>query len=241
MFMLDGFSGYNHILVHPEDQKKIVFTTPWGTFMYSKMPFGMMNAGSMFQRAMDISFSEEKDKFVVIYLDNITMFSRFHEKHLQHLERVFLKCMKFGISLNPKKSHFSLEEGKLLGQIISKDEISIDPSRVEDIEPIAIPKNKIEVQYFIGKVNVLRRFILNSSETIRSITDMLKKENEIKWTRKARQYFSNIKNSLTQAAKLIRPNFEKDFQIYSFASEHTFGGVLLVCFYKIMKKVLSNL
>ena len=66
----------------------------------------------------DIAFSEEKDKFVVIYLDDITVFSKSNDQHLQHLERVFLKCKKNGISLNPKKSHFALEEGKLLGHII---------------------------------------------------------------------------------------------------------------------------
>ena len=75
MSMLDGFSGYNQILLHPEDQEKIAFTTPWGTFMYSKMPFGLINVGATFQRAMDIAFSKERDKFVVIYLDDITIFS----------------------------------------------------------------------------------------------------------------------------------------------------------------------
>ena len=72
--MMDGFSGYNQVLVHPDDQDKTTFTTPWGTFMYSKMPFGLMNARATFQRAMDIAFSEEKDKFVVIYLDDITVY-----------------------------------------------------------------------------------------------------------------------------------------------------------------------
>ena len=154
--------------------------------MYFKMPFRLMNARATFQRAIDISFSEEKDKFVVIYLDDITVFSIFDEKHIQHLERVFLKCMKFGISLNPKKSHFSLEEGKLLKHIISKDGITIDPSRVEAIEQIAIPRSKKEVQSFIGKVNFLRRFILNCVEIVTSITDMLRKGNEIRWTPEAR-------------------------------------------------------
>ena len=84
------------------------------------MPFGLMNVGAMFQRAMDIAFSKEKDKFVVIYLDDIIVYSKTDEKHLQHLERVFLKCIKFGVSLNPKKSHFALEEGKLLGHIIPR-------------------------------------------------------------------------------------------------------------------------
>ena len=98
-----------------------------------------MNVGATFQRAMDIAFSEERDKYVVIYLDDITVFSRSVEKHLHHLEIIFLKCMKFGISINPKKSHFALEEGKLLGHIISKDGIRIDASRVEVIEQIVVP------------------------------------------------------------------------------------------------------
>ena len=82
MSMLDGFSGYNQVLVHPDDQEKTAFTTPWGTFMYSKMPFGLMNAGATFQRAMDIAFVEEKDKFVVVYLDDIIVFSTSDELHL---------------------------------------------------------------------------------------------------------------------------------------------------------------
>ena len=73
--LLDGFSGYNQVLIHPDDQEKTAFTTPWGTFMYVKMPFGLMNVGATFQRAMDIAFVEELKKFIVIYLDDITMFS----------------------------------------------------------------------------------------------------------------------------------------------------------------------
>ena len=161
MSMLDGFSSYNQILVHPKDQEKTTFTTPWGTFMYSKMPFGLINAGATFQRAMDISFLEERDKFVVIYLDDITVFSKNDQKHIQHLERVFQKCMKFGVSLNPQKYHFALEEEKLLGHIISKDGIRIDLSWVEAIEKTDIPMTRKEVQSFIGKVNFLRRFIPN--------------------------------------------------------------------------------
>ena len=97
MSMLDGFSGYNQILVHLDDQEKTNFTTPWGTFMYAKMPFGLMNAGATFQRAMDIAFSEEKDKTVVVYLDDITIFSKKEEDPLKHLEKILLKCRRFGI------------------------------------------------------------------------------------------------------------------------------------------------
>ena len=78
--------------------------------MYAKMPFGLMNVGATFQRAMDIAFVRLKDKFVIIYLDEFTVYSNSHEEHLYHLRRVFLKCRQFGISLNTKKSQFALRE-----------------------------------------------------------------------------------------------------------------------------------
>ena len=95
--------------------------------MYAKIPFGLMNIGATFQRAMDIAFSEEKDNFVVIYMDDITVFSNNDRDHVKHLEKVFLKCRRYGTSLNPMKSNFALKEGKLLGHIISKYGIIIDP------------------------------------------------------------------------------------------------------------------
>jgi hypothetical protein len=87
--MIDGFSGYNQIAVCESDKEKTAFTTPWGTFMYDKMPFGLMNAGATFQRAMDIAFVGERDKFVVIYLDDLTVFSKSDEDHIIHLKRNF--------------------------------------------------------------------------------------------------------------------------------------------------------
>jgi hypothetical protein len=101
-----------------------------------------MNSRETFQRAMDIVFTDEKDKFIVIYLDDITVYSVSDEEHPKHLRRDFQKCRKFGISLNPKKSNFGMEEGKLLGHIISKEGIKIDPRRVEGILKIGTPRSK---------------------------------------------------------------------------------------------------
>ncbi len=227
MSMLDGFSGYNQVQVHPDDQEKTAFTTPWGTFMYAKMPFGLMNAGATFQRAMDIAFSEEKDKILVIYFDDITVFSNSDEEHMQHLKRVFNKCRKYGISLNPKKSHFAMAEGKLLGHIISKDGIKIDPQRVQAILQVDLLRNKKEVQSFLGQVNFLRRFISCFAEIVKNITNMLKKDHEIKWTEDAKKSFQDIKQAIATAPVLISPDFTKDFLIFSYASKHTVAGVLL--------------
>jgi len=174
IYLLDGFSCYNQVLIHQEDRDKTTFTTPWGTFMYVKIPFGLMNVEATFQRAMDISFANEIGRFIVIYLDDITVYSKTNEEHLMHLRRVFEKCRRFGISLNPKKTVFGLEEGKLLGHIISKEGLKIDPKRIEDIVKINHPRNINELQSFIGRINFLRRLIPNLVELLINITNMLK-------------------------------------------------------------------
>jgi hypothetical protein len=129
--------------------------------------------------------------------------------------------------LNPKKSHFGMEEGKLLGHIISKKGIKIDPSRVEGILKIGTLHSKKEVQPFLGKVNFLRRFILNLAEIIKHITYMLRKGNKIKWNLEAKKSFEDIKVVLTKSPVLASPNFTKDFIMFSFASGHITIGVLL--------------
>jgi hypothetical protein len=140
--MIDGFSGYNQIFVLPEDREKTTFTTPWGTFMYANMPFSLMNVGDIFQREMDIAFIGEKDKFVVIYLDDITVFSKSNQEYYQHLKKLFMKCRKYGLSLNPMKSIFSMKEVKLLGHIVLAEGVKIDPNRVEATKNISLPRSK---------------------------------------------------------------------------------------------------
>jgi hypothetical protein len=185
MSLIDGFSGYNQISIMPEDRERTAFTTPWGTFMYAKMPFGLMNAGETFQHAMDIAFIGEKDKFVVIYLDDITIFLKSDKEHCCHLRKVFLKCKSFGISLNPKKYLFTMQEGKLLGHIVSMEGVRIDPSRVEAIRALSISRSRKEDQSFLGKINFLRRFVPNFAEEVKLIKTMLRKGNEVRWTSKS--------------------------------------------------------
>ena len=118
--LLDGFSGYNQVLVSPADQLKTTFRTPWGTYAYRKMPFGLINTGATFQRAMDADFTGLINHSIVFYLDDVTIFSKNRPDHISHLRKVLERCKKFGISLNPKKSIFAVIEGILLGFIVSK-------------------------------------------------------------------------------------------------------------------------
>ena len=131
---------------------------------------------------MDLDFVGLKDKFLLIYLDDLTVYSHIHHEHLQHLRRVFLKCKRFGILLNPKNSQFALSEGKLLGHIVSAEGVKIDLVRVEAIQKLSIPRSKRDIQSFLGKINFVRRFIPNFSKLVNHITTMLKKDTKIKWT-----------------------------------------------------------
>src|SRR6202034_1058169 len=116
---------------------------------------------------MDITFVGEKDKFVLVYLDDIIVYSSSHQDHLQHLKKVFLKCRRFGISVNPKKSQFSLKEGKLLGHIVSATRVQIDPKKVKAIQTLYVPRSKKDIQSFLGKINFVRRFIPNFAKLVK--------------------------------------------------------------------------
>eukprot|EP00253_Pinus_taeda_P013958 PITA_13958 len=191
------------------------------------MPFGLKNAGATFQHAMEMAFANEKDVFLVVYLDDLTVFSNSDEEHLYHLKIIFQKCRKYGISLNLKKSLFAMDEGKLLGHIISKDGIRVDPTHVEAIQQIEQPRNKKELQSFNGKLNFLRRFIPNLAEHLREITSMLKKDSQVKWTEEAVKSFNLVKLSLSSSPILISPDYTQDFIVFSFAFEHTLAAVLM--------------
>jgi len=129
--------------------------------------------------------------------------------------------------MNPKKSRFSLEEGKLLGHIVSAEGAKIDPARVQAIQTLSIPRSKRDIQSFLGKINFVRRFIPNFAELVKYITSMLKKGSEIKWTDGARSSFEAIRQAIMEAPTLISPDYTREFYIFSFSSYDTLAAVIL--------------
>ena len=133
------------------------------------MPFGVINVVATFQRTMDISFKGLITRYVVVYLDDITIYSKNQDDHIPHLKEIFEWCQRYEISLNPKKIIFSIEEGTLLGFVISPDGITIDPRRIESIKSIAPLHNKKEMQSFLGKINFVRRSISNFDKIVKPL------------------------------------------------------------------------
>ena len=174
--------------------------------MYVRMPFGLINAGATFQRAMDVAFHEYIDKFMVVYQDDLTTYSKKVGDHCSHLEKIFIKSLDYGVSLNPKKCTFGVTEEKLLGHIVSKDGVKIDPKRVAAIDKVPKPRNVKGIQYFFGKINFLRRFVTNFAQISRPISKMLKKGAIINWDGEPSQAFQDVKTIIKNAPVLRNPN-----------------------------------
>lgn len=224
---LDGFSRYNQVVVKQSKRIKNDFTTPWGTYVYVIMSFGLMNVGATFQREMDVAFSGYINDFIVVYENDVRFFSRRRSHHLQHLEKMLLRYKEYDISLNPKKCHFGVQKEKLLGHIVSEEGVMIDLERVEAISKVPIPRTKKGIQSFFGKINFIRRFISKFSELTIPITNMLKKYQSIKLEEDAIQVFIGIKEALKNTPVLAPPNYKKAFQMFFFSSENTIALVLL--------------
>lgn len=226
MSFLDGFSGYSQILVHLDDQLKTTFKTTWGTYSYQKMPFGLINVAATFQRAMDIAFKGLVNKSVVIYLDDITIYSKKRSNHLRDLKQIFECCQRYGISLNPKNSFFALSEGKLLRFIVSKVGIHIDPDRIREISEIPLPHNKKFMQSFLGQINFVKIFVPVFSRIVLPLQSMIKKNSLFKWGYIEHEAFNLIKQAIINAPSLATPNFSKHFILYIFASEKSYAALL---------------
>lgn len=191
------------------------------------MPFSLINARVTFQRAMDSSFKDFRDRIIVVYLDDLMVFSKKRTDHFQDLSAVLQRCREHGFSLNSKKSIFCVTEGKLLGHIVSKEGVKIDPKRVNVIQHLSLPSNQTRVRSFFGQVNFLRRFVPEFAETTKHIVSLLSEQYPFKWTKEARNSFERIKGSVANAPTLVNPDFTKDFILYCYASNHTMFGILL--------------
>jgi hypothetical protein len=153
--------------------------------------------------------------------------SKDRKDHLSHLRIVFERCRKYGISLNPKKYVFRIDEGKLLGHMASQGGVSIDPERVQSIKDVCPPTNKKSLQSFLEKINFIHRFVPNFAKRIKPLSALMKKDVAFRWGDTTNKSFEDIKNAISQSPILINPDFSQDFIIFSFASQDTITGVLM--------------
>ena len=219
--------GYHQIRVREEDIPKTAFVTRYGSYEYTVMSFGLTNAPATFSRLMNYIFMDYLDKFVVVYLDDILVFSKNEEEHAEHLRLVLEKLREHQLYAKFSKCEFWLPEVTYLGHVISKDGIAVNPERVQAILDWTPPKNVKQVRSFLGLASYCRRFIENFSKIARPLTNLLHKGVKFQWTDKCQESFQALKDKLTSAPVLAPPDTKKDFVIYCDASRQGLGCVLM--------------
>ena len=195
--IFDLKSGFLQIGVAPEDRPKTCFSTGRETYQFKKMPFGLINAPSTFQKVMNFVFKDFIDKFMNVYIDDVVCYSKTFTDHLKHLEMIFKQLAFYRLKLHIEKSKFICEEVKFLGFIVNGEAIKPDPHRCDAILHIPVPTRVKELQSFLGSCNYYRRFIQNYSIITKPMSELLKKNNKWNWTNECQQAFDYIKKALT--------------------------------------------
>ncbi|XP_039684984.1 uncharacterized protein [Medicago truncatula] len=223
---MDGFSGYNQIKMAPEDREKTSFITPWGTFCYRVMPFGLINAGATYQRGMTTIFHDMIHKEIEVYVDDMIVKSITEEQHVEYLLKMFQRLRKYRLRLNPNKCTFGVRSGKLLGFIVSQKGIEVDPDKVKAIREMPAPQIEKQVRGFLGRLNYISRFISHMTATCGPIFKLLRKDQGIVWTEDCQKTFDSIKVYLLEPPILIPPVEGRPLIMYLTVLEDSMGCVL---------------
>nr|AAO19383.1 putative polyprotein [Oryza sativa Japonica Group]ABF98353.1 retrotransposon protein, putative, Ty3-gypsy subclass [Oryza sativa Japonica Group] len=224
---IDLRSGYHQLRIKEEDIPKTAFTTRYGLFECTVMSFGLTNAPAFFMNLMNKVFMEYLDKFVVVFIDDILIYSRTKEEHEEHLRLALEKLREHQLYAKFSKCEFWLSEVKFLGHVISAGGVAVDPSNVESVTNWKQPKTVSEIRSFLGLAGYYRRFIENFSKIAKPMTRLLQKDVKYKWSEECEQSFQELKDRLISAPILILPDPKKGFQVYCDASKFGLGCVLM--------------
>ena len=152
---LDGYSGYNQIVIAPEDQEKTTFTCPFGTFAYRRMPFGLCNAPATFQRCMMSIFSDYVEKIIEVFMDDFSVFGDSFDGCLHNLSLILKRCVETNLVLNWEKCHLMVKQGIVLGHIISENGIEVDKSKIDLVRHLLIGAYLLMRDLYAYKLNPL--------------------------------------------------------------------------------------
>ncbi|CAI7834188.1 unnamed protein product [Closterium sp. NIES-53] len=224
---LDLRSGYWQIKMADNSIHKTAFRTRYGSYEYLVMPFGLCNTPATFQVEMNHIQRPLLDECVVVYLDDILIYSKNMKEHVEHLRKVFeiLRKNKFYVKLS--KSDFALKKVQFLGHMVSAEGVHVDPRKIEAVKKWKVPENMKELQQFLGFTNYYNRFVPQYAKIAAPLTDLLKKDTPFKWDTSHQQAMEQLQTALTTAPVLILPDPEKDYVVEADASDQAVGAVLM--------------
>src|SRR5438105_8362242 len=211
---IDLRSGYYQWKIWIEDIPKTTFSTRYGHYEFTVMPFGLTNAPAYFMNLMNKIFMEELDQFVVVFIDDILIYSKSAEEHEQHPRIVLERLRAHELYAKFSKCEFWLQEVAFLGQIITEKGVAVDPSKVEAILNWKTPTNVSEVRSFVGLAGYYHRFIEGFSTIALPMTQLPQKGIEFKWTEAHQRSFDGLKQKLTAAPVLTLSDIHRSFTVY---------------------------
>jgi hypothetical protein len=215
---IDLCSGYHQMKIRWSDIPKTAFTTRYGLYEYNVMFFGLTNAPAYFMYLMNKVFMEYLDKFFVVFLDDILIYSKNQEENEEHLRLVLQKLREHQLYAKSRKCNFWLKEVSFLGHIITDGGISVDPGKVDDVLRWEPPRTVKEIRSFLGLAGYYRQFIEGFSKIVKPLSTLLEKDREFKWTEACQASFEDLKKRLTTSPVLVMPDLQKGFDIYCDAS-----------------------
>ncbi|XP_060177712.1 uncharacterized protein LOC132607635 [Lycium barbarum] len=223
---LDGYSGYNQIMIALEDQEKTTFTCPYGTFAFRRMPFGLCNAPGTFQRCMMAIFTDMVENYVEVFMDDFSVFGDSFDDCLNHLDAVLARCEETNLVLNWEKCHFMVREGIVLGHKISGKGIEVDKAKIEAIERLPPPVSVRGVRSFLGHAGFYRRFIKDFSKVANPLCRLLEKDVKFVFNEACLTTFEELKRRLVSAPIIVAPDWSLPFILMCDASDFAVGAVL---------------
>ena len=209
------------------DVPKTAFRTRYGHYEFLVVPFGLTNAPAMFMDLMNRVFRSYLDKFVVVFIDDILVYSNSNLEHEQHLRQVLLTLREHRLYAKLSKCEFWLKEVIFLGHVISAEGISVDPRKVEALMKWERPTNVTEIRSFLGLAGYYRRFMKGFSTIAIPMTRLTWKETRWEWTQECEESFQELKRRLTTAPILALPSGTERLVVYSDASKKGLGCVLM--------------
>ncbi|XP_078234835.1 uncharacterized protein LOC144583831 [Pogona vitticeps] len=224
---LDLVKGYWQLRIDPRDQEKTAFCSPFGLYEFRVLSFGLRNAPATFQRLMDQTLAGLSD-FTVAYIDDIGIFSNTWEDHLIHLELVLQRLSAAGLTVKASKCQLGSPEIKYLGHMVGGGMIKPLEAKIEAVRDWPRPNTKKKVKSFLGLVGYYRKFIPRFSEIAAPLTDLTRKkaDDRIPWTSDCEAAFQRLKEALINYPVLRAPDFDREFIIYTDASNSGVGAVL---------------
>jgi hypothetical protein len=210
---IDLRSGYRQMKIRPSDIPKTDFSTRYGLYEFTVMIFGLTNAPAYFMNLMNKVFMEYLDRFVVVFIDDILIYSKTESDHEEHIRLVLQKLRDNQLYAKFSKCEFWIGEVPFLGHIISNGGILVHLAKVMEIMEWRVPTTVTEIQSFLGLAGYYRRFIEGFSKIAKPMTSLLEKGREFKWDEKCQESLDQLKKRLMSPPVLVMPDLQKGFDI----------------------------